>query len=340
MGKISFRNVRKIVLFGGGETLACACGLIRESGLSLLVVSSQRHLSDPVEDSAPLSRFLKEREIPYLDCSDTKKLDFERDFGSDVVGVSIGAPWIFGRRIISHFEGRLLNLHSTPLPLYRGGASYSWMVLQGDRRGASVLHQVSPRIDAGEIALCVEYEYPECCVTPRDYSDYSREQDIRLMQKLITVCSEGGSLSTRAQDESHATYFPRLATDIHGYIDWSWTACDIARFAAAFDEPYAGASTFLGANRVRFKQCEYVREQVFHPFQAGLVFRISAGALLVATREGAVRVGMVLDTSGADITSSVALGSRFHTPHALLDRALAVTVSYTPDGLKVTENEL
>ena len=38
---------------------------------------------------------------------------------------------------------------------------------------------------------------------------------------------------------------PRLDTQIHGFIDWNWTAKHIVDFINAFGSPYQGATTFI-----------------------------------------------------------------------------------------------
>ena len=50
-----------------------------------------------------------------------------------------------------------------------------------------------------------------------------------------------------------STYWPRLKTDINGWVDWSLKIDSIERFICAFDEPYSGAKTFLGNKTVSLK---------------------------------------------------------------------------------------
>ena len=47
---------------------------------------------------------------------------------------------------------------------------------------------------------------------------------------------------------------PKLDTRIHGFINWSWNAKDIATFAKVFDHPFIGASTFMKEKNL-FKKC-------------------------------------------------------------------------------------
>ena len=42
---------------------------------------------------------------------------------------------------------------------------------------------------------------------------------------------------------------PRLKTNLNGWIDWSQNVYELERFIGAFDQPYAGAKTYLHGNK-------------------------------------------------------------------------------------------
>ena len=71
------------------------------------------------------------------------------------------------------------------------------------------------------------------------------------------------------QLEYLSIYWPRLSTEHHGYVDWSWSLKDIERFICAFDEPYPGASTYIGSRKVHLKEgYADFNDGLFHPFQS------------------------------------------------------------------------
>ena len=41
----------------------------------------------------------------------------------------------------------------------------------------------------------------------------------------------------KKQDEKNSSYWPRLNSKIHGWIDWSWSPKEISDFIKAFDDP-------------------------------------------------------------------------------------------------------
>jgi AICAR transformylase/IMP cyclohydrolase PurH len=112
---------------------------------------------------------------------------------------------------------------------------------------------------------------------------------------------------------------------------------ELERFVCAFDEPYEGASSFLGERRVHLKGCVMgCDEGEFHPFQSGLVFRIHAGKIYIAAPGGYLLVSQVTDADGTTIIDTIELGMRFTTPVKHLEAAAGTRAVYTATGIKST----
>ena len=90
----------------------------------------------------------------------------------------------------------------------------------------------------------------------------------------------------KKQINKNSTYWPRLSTEINGYIDWNMSTSNIIKFINAFDDPYEGCKTFLNKKVVYFKSVEiYKIEKNYHPFQKGLVFRINEKGIFIAANQ-------------------------------------------------------
>jgi hypothetical protein len=156
------------------------------------------------------------------------------------------------------------------------------------------------------------------------------------VQQFINDVAAGNEFTLTKLLISQSFRWPQLNADKHGFIDWDWTLDEIESFIRAFDEPYKGASTFLGGERVYLKNCSasYV-DGTFHPFKTGLVFRKINGALSVAAKEGTLVVGNIFNAAGASIYSHVRTGDRLFTPRDVLDRAKDIRAIYDFEGLKI-----
>ena len=137
------------------------------------------------------------------------------------------------------------------------------------------------------------------------------------------------------QQDYRSTYWPRFATDTHGYINWGWKAKEIERFICAFDDPYKGAATFVNGAKVRVKKC-FTRDAdgIFHPFHRGLVYRTSERKLFIAADQGSLAVSSVTSDKGDNVMGKIKAGDRFYTPMKYLEKALQYRAIYTSKGLK------
>ena len=51
---------------------------------------------------------------------------------------------------------------------------------------------------------------------------------------ILDAVAAGEPIALTPQDETRAVYWPRISTAVHGFVDWSWSTVEIARFADAF----------------------------------------------------------------------------------------------------------
>lgn len=73
-------------------------------------------------------------------------LDFDLD-----IGFSVLYGEIFKQEVIQSFKKYLINLHTAPLPKYRGCNPFSHALINGETRYGTTLHIIDPGIDTGDI---------------------------------------------------------------------------------------------------------------------------------------------------------------------------------------------
>lgn len=333
-GKIDF-----YILFGGGQLLAFIARWLQENKIPVLVVTSERHATEFINCNnkvLPLMEYLATCDIDTIvskDVSSDEKVI--KNIKQSTLGLSFGAAWIFKKEFIEKFNGRLLNLHAARLPKDRGAGGFSWRILKSERIGASLIHQVDVGVDTGDIVLSEEYIYPANCRYPIDYIEYTVSKYKELLYKFFDNIKENKRFTLQPQQDCLSTYWPRLSTDTHGYVNWAWQQKDIESFICAFDEPYSGAMTFIDGDKVRLKECySCVNDGVFHPFQKGIVYRVNDETIFVATEDGSLLIKRVLDENGNDIKNKIKVGQRFYTPQMYLEEAMQYKAVFLPDGLK------
>jgi hypothetical protein len=339
---MKFDRIDRLILFGGALCLAEFAARVQALARhDVRVFTCDRQLDEVLDASGrTLRNALDELKVAYRSTSDINRDEQLRDLITPAtLGLGFGEAWSFGRDLLGRFNGRLLDLMGVRLPTYRGGAHYTWQILRNNRVGCCCLqvineHMVQGEFDSGEIVKSKEYLLPASARTPADYFAAAVANEVEFLLEFLAEAGAGRDFPLARLQEDFSQYYPRLNTLRHGFIDWSWGTLDLERFICAFDDPYAGASTFLNGRRVHLKQCrsEFL-DGAFHPFQAGLIYRLAHAAAFVCTRDGSLIVQRVVDERGKDMLSELKPGMRFATPRSCLDEALAYSAVYTPTGL-------
>ena len=88
--------------------------------------------------------------------------------------------------------------------------------------------------------------------------------------------------------------------------------------------------------RVYLKNAHLIEDQAsFHPFQSGLVARVSKEeGVVICTVGGLLVIHSVTSGNGKDITQTLKNGDRFFTPQKELENALLYRIDYNASGLK------
>lgn len=343
MKTVNFGKIDQIALFGGSWIMSGLCRNLSKGKLVVKLFSSQRYLVDVVEDSGSILRdIVSDLGIPFCSTEDINSEPELREYVTPTtLGLACGAAWMFQKQTVSLFNGKLLDFMGIALPKYRGGAHYSWQILTRNKIGCCNLQMVyggSETFHLGDIIKRMEYFFPPSSRIPQDYFNAAIPNELLFLEEFIGEVERGESFSLQPLQESQSSYFPFLYTPKHGFIDWRWGTDEIERFICAFDNPYAGASTFLNENKISIKDChaEY-GEGTFHPFQAGLVYRKTDKELYVATRDGTIVVRSVASENDKEFIKCVKLGQRFYTPQSVLEDALQYSVVYGACGIKSDE---
>jgi methionyl-tRNA formyltransferase len=161
----------------------------------------------------------------------------------------------------------------------------------------------------------------------------AQKEGLKLFNEFIDQVQQGRQFTLNKLDQRHSTYFPRLYTQKHGFINWSWNGREINDFIYAFDDPYEGASTFLNNQPVHLKSSTItLAEGKFHPFFSGLVYRISNKSVYIAVKDGTIIIQKVI-LGKKNIINQIRVGQRFYTPIKYLEEAMTFEAKYDSRGL-------
>lgn len=172
--------------------------------------------------SAAMARWARVHDVPLLEATsgyDSELANQLKRLRPDVICVS-AFPWLLGREILETAGRVALNVHSSLLPRHRGPNPLLWVYYHNDRRTGVTVHAMSERADAGAIFAQEAFDLPRGFPVDRLYArkaSLGGELLLRVLNQL-----ESGEASSRPQEETLATYAPRVphGTKLVNFSEW------------------------------------------------------------------------------------------------------------------------
>jgi methionyl-tRNA formyltransferase len=187
--------------------------------------------------------------------------------------ISVGCRNIIKSNFLNSFHRKVLNIHTTPLPKYRGGASDSWMILNGEwgKKLYGCLHYIDEGIDTGDIVAKSFYIVPNKCYPIDLFKARLNTFNEVLVLGLNNLLRD--DFVPEKQDDNEASVFPRLNSKIDGRIDFiNQSGEEIEKFIFAFGYPHDGAFCFFNDKKINIQEAEFVQSKTLHSICKGLIF--------------------------------------------------------------------
>lgn len=214
------------------------------------------------------------------DINSKEVLDIISDINPDFL-IAVAYGQIIGDELLTIYKDRILNVHSSALPKYRGAAPINWAIIQGEKETGVTIMLVEKKLDTGDILKISE--------TAIGKEENSEELHDRLKvlgaKDLVEVVNRFNYYyeNRTKQDESLAIYKGMLKKSM-GKIDWSLTVEDIYnKFRGMY--PWPGSFFHYKEDSiVKVHEMEYLKEN--HDFDFGKVVDVSSGKIKIAAKDG------------------------------------------------------
>jgi methionyl-tRNA formyltransferase len=339
MKNISFGTIKKFFFIGGGQSLFEAARHLKISTENIFVFTSERHYGSKVNFHGQEIQFFEALKLIGVNCTLLQKFDsnshYFDEFDSASIMITPSSEWIFRQSDIDRFGGRVVNIHGSFLPEMKGGGGVSWNAMMGSKHGGVTIHMVDVGIDTGDILFQKKYNFPDNIFSLEDYTNLAELENAKAITSFLDGVMKGVMFERISQDLNGGSYWPRLKTEIHGYINWSWSAEEIHRFIVAFGSPYSGAMTFMSGQQFNIMKSSILIDGVdYHPFQYGIIYRVAHDDIFVAAKGGSLVIHNINRSNGEEIDIKKFLGNRFVTPEEKLNQAMRDRVIFNPSKIR------
>lgn len=182
---------------------------------------------------------------------------------------------------VSHAP-RVVNVHASLLPKYRGAAPVAHAILHGDAITGVTTMQMEEGLDCGPILLQREER-----ILPDDTATRLEARLARLGAELLMETLDKlakNQIRPIPQDHRQATYAKKLSKE-DGHIRWTLPAEEIERQIRAFD-PWPTSYAFWQGQRLQIWSAEVSNPSA----EPGVIVRVSDDGIVVGAGKGSLQV--------------------------------------------------
>ena len=182
----------------------------------------------------PVAAFSKTNNLPLFQIEEfTSEVKNQiRHLNPDLaLCVAFGPPY-FDQEIIDIPKYKIVNIHPSPLPRYRGATPGPWQIINGETKSAVTFFQIDALPDHGPIISQIPFDITPIETATSFYGKAFNLAADNLENILKNYISQPKKLIIQNHDQK--TYFPKFDKD-KAQINWSWDNTKIERFVRALN---------------------------------------------------------------------------------------------------------
>lgn len=199
-----------------------------------------------------------------------------------IVVVAFGQ--MIGKVLLEAYPDRIINLHPSKLPEYRGASPMQFSILNGDKITSATTMLIEKGMDSGDILMQKDVEI-------KDSDDYTSMEEklgeIGAYAIRDTLLNFDSLYEKRIkQDNEKATFCTKITKEM-GKIDWSESSFDIINKIRAFVEYPVAHFSYEGKN-VKVYKAEVLDSYKKNP---GFVYKANPKeGIVIGTGDGAIKL--------------------------------------------------
>lgn len=199
-----------------------------------------------------------------------------------IVVVAFGQ--MVGKVLLEAYPDRIINLHPSKLPEYRGASPMQFSILNGDTITSATTMLIEKGMDSGDILMQKDVEI-------KDSDDYTSMEEklgeIGAFAIRDTLLNFDSLYEKRIkQDNEKATFCTKITKEM-GKIDWSESSFDIINKIRAFVEYPVAYFSYEGKN-VKVYKAEVLDSYKENP---GFVYKANPKeGIVIGTGDGAIKL--------------------------------------------------
>ncbi len=186
--------------------------------------------------------------------------------------------------LLSKYKDRIINIHSSILPKYRGAAPMQWTILNKDKQAGVCSMLIEKTMDTGDILDIVKIDIDEDTDIE---SLHDKLSEISGPLIVNTILDYDNLYKNRTkQDETKATYSKKIDKTM-GHIDFNEKASDIKAKIMAFSN-WPGTFSYYKNNKIKIHKITIIEKYTDN--KIGQIIDANKDGIFVNCSDACIRI--------------------------------------------------
>ena len=142
--------------------------------------------------------------LPFKSVNSADFINFIQENNVELI-VSVAASEIFRKKILNSPKFGCINIHSGPLPKYRGMMPNFWTLFNQEKFAYVTIHKMNRKLDDGPIIIQDKFPLPET-ISYNQLVKISKQFSAELLNKALDLI-ESGNVNYLPNDSKLASYY-------------------------------------------------------------------------------------------------------------------------------------
>ncbi|MDO5018288.1 MAG: methionyl-tRNA formyltransferase [Lagierella massiliensis] len=286
MGKI------KVVFLGTPDFAVESLKAINESDkidVELVISQSDRKRNRGKITPTPVKQYAIDNGLKVYtpeDINSNESIEIISNINPDYI-VVVAYGQILKDNLLKKFKDKILNVHSSLLPKYRGAAPINWAIIEGEKKSGITIMLVEKGLDKGDILFSLEEE-----ISPSENAQMLHDKLKVLGGKGIVevlLNFDNYFKNKTSQNEEKASYRGILNRKF-GKISWDDKAINIYnKFRGLY--PWPGSFFEYEGENVKVLDMDYVLNE--HKLKPGYVTEVNNSFIKVSCNDGFILINEI-----------------------------------------------
>lgn len=182
----------------------------------------------------PVTKFAQANNLNLIQVEEFNQIftDQFKKLNPDLALVVAFGPPYFTQELIDIPKYKIVNIHPSALPKYRGATPGPWQIINGETKSSVSFFQIDALPDHGPIINQIPFDISPIETADSFYQKAFKIASDNLESILKSYVQNPEKLAP--QDHTQKTYFPKFNKD-SAQINWSWEPQKIERFIRALN---------------------------------------------------------------------------------------------------------